>query len=593
MTVELDDPAFAPGVVESVLARPWPVVASTIIGLVAALALTIGLLPERYTASATATIADPNRAAFTSGGAITADYERYLESVAGFAESRRVAEAAAEALDDVDAEDLAEQTTVSSDVAGRTLSVTVSGDDPAIAAERANAILEAFDTQHRTHLAEQTERTIAALDEQVEQVEAEVADARSLQVSTGDQPSELDDSTVLLDSLRERRAELSVNAAAYGSGVEFMEPAEAPPSPSSPNKMINGAVGLLLGALAGMAFVWIRADRRRPVSSSESPQVLIELPLLGKVPEYPSSTEALADPTAMPVTEYQFVASALRAHLAPDAGVVLVGGVGRDVGTTVTVANLAVAAARADLTVAVIDACDDEGLGSIFGQRPMQAGLLDLLSSRDGSIDRQRLTWALGPVSVGARSVRLLSLGTSSRSTMASQLRSRVAGRLFDELRSRFDFVIVDCGSVLNSPTAGALVRSADAMALVIRNGTPSDMVIEARERLAVERAPLVGYVYSRANRSERRRFRSVNLGDLRANRQSADPFQALAPAPLTVALPHATGPDRPGPSGDDAPASRLTEDGPTPTPLNGVTAWPMPSADAAATGVTEWGSTN
>lgn len=509
-----DDELLAPGVVEAVVARPWPVVGAALAGVLLAVGVTMFVVPERYSASAMVIIADPQQAAFTSGGSLTADFERYLASAAGFAESAAVLEPAAESLGGIQSSALDAAVTVTANVADRALKITATGPSGRAAADRANATAESFDTAHGDHLAAQADQTIEALDTQIEDVQAEVDSARSKIAANPEDigaQSDLEQSSALLSTLRERRVEFTVNTTSYGSGVEFVDSATVPSSPASPNRRLNVAVGLLAGVLAGAAFVWFRADRIRPLQSSDEPRRLLNIPLLGKVPQMRSGSGPLTNPNSMPSEDYQFVASALRATLGGRGRVVLVGGVGSGVGTTVTASNLAVAAARDDLTVAVVDGCSDEGIADLFDRPRMQPGLLDLVADSEDGIDRQRLTWALGPVPVDGRSVRFLAYGTSGRTAAINALRSGSTGAIIDELRCRFDVVLVDCGSVLHSPTAGAIAPAADALVLVIGNGTESDQVVEAGERLAVERVPIVGYVYTYADPSERRRIRSMS----------------------------------------------------------------------------------
>ena len=63
-------------------------------------------------------------------------------------------------------------------------------------------------------------------------------------------------------------------------------------------------------------------------------------------------------------------------------------------------------------------------------------------------------------------------------------------------LRSRYDFVIIDTPPVLPVTDAVVLAREADAVVLVVRgHGTPSGLVREARDRLVMTGAPLLGVV--------------------------------------------------------------------------------------------------
>ena len=65
-----------------------------------------------------------------------------------------------------------------------------------------------------------------------------------------------------------------------------------------------------------------------------------------------------------------------------------------------------------------------------------------------------------------------------------------------ERLRSQYDFVIIDTPPVLPVTDAVVLAREADAVVLVVKgHGTPSALVREARDRLLMAGAPLLGVV--------------------------------------------------------------------------------------------------
>src|SRR5436190_708236 len=74
-------------------------------------------------------------------------------------------------------------------------------------------------------------------------------------------------------------------------------------------------------------------------------------------------------------------------------------------------------------------------------------------------------------------------------------------------LRSQYDFVIIDTPPVLPVTDAVVLAREADAVVLVVKgHGTPSALVREARDRLLMAGAPLLGVVVNDVD---------LNWGDL------------------------------------------------------------------------------
>jgi len=65
-----------------------------------------------------------------------------------------------------------------------------------------------------------------------------------------------------------------------------------------------------------------------------------------------------------------------------------------------------------------------------------------------------------------------------------------------ERLRSQYDFVIIDTPPVLPVTDAVVLAREADAVVLVVKgHGTPSGLAREARDRLSMAGATLLGVV--------------------------------------------------------------------------------------------------
>ena len=63
-------------------------------------------------------------------------------------------------------------------------------------------------------------------------------------------------------------------------------------------------------------------------------------------------------------------------------------------------------------------------------------------------------------------------------------------------LRSQYDFVIIDTPPVLPVTDAVVLAREVDAVVLVVKgHGTPGGLVRDARDRLLMAGAPILGVV--------------------------------------------------------------------------------------------------
>jgi capsular exopolysaccharide synthesis family protein len=283
-------------------------------------------------------------------------------------------------------------------------------------------------------------------------------------------------------------------------------------------------MGLVLGLMAGagMAFLLEFADARLRDASEVEP--LLELPVLGvmagmgkrlsiveralHVVRKPDSqvSEALRDIRTVLLYEMpglnkrgtQGVGLVPTAD-APTAGqVLLVTSPLPGDGKTTVASNLAASFAANGRRTLLIDAdC----------RRPSIAKYLEL----DGVDPKTRVGFSgllcednpppldeviiRGPVADGPEEMDVLPSGEVP-SNPAEMLNSDAARDLLDELRGRYDVIVVDSPPVLPVTDARILADQADGVVLVVRvNQTPRRAAVQAREALSRVGGPLVGTV--------------------------------------------------------------------------------------------------
>ena len=84
--------------------------------------------------------------------------------------------------------------------------------------------------------------------------------------------------------LKEELAQLQVNGAAATSGLEFVTPAQAPTSPSSPKPVQDALLGLAAGLLLGLGAAFLRDSLDDTLSSKEAAERFGGAPVLATVP---------------------------------------------------------------------------------------------------------------------------------------------------------------------------------------------------------------------------------------------------------------------------------------------------------------------
>jgi Mrp family chromosome partitioning ATPase/capsular polysaccharide biosynthesis protein len=274
----------------------------------------------------------------------------------------------------------------------------------------------------------------------------------------------------------------------------------------------NGGIALVLGIVLGLglAFLWDVLDTRvRSVDTVR--HVLQHLPLLGRLATPPRAlrrrdglvmltgpTSAQAESVRVLRANFEFAVRDVGART-----IMFTSGVGGE-GKSTTVANLAIALARAGRRVILIDFdLRSPGLHRFFrlGDAP---GLTDvMLGDTDvrSALTEVRLTGADGQeqlsqtAQAGAGTLEVLPLGGALRDP--DQVRAdAVARQIVDQVRDRADYILIDAGPLLPTGDTIALSAHVDAMVVVVRlNVLPLSALDDLSRVLASSPATKIGFV--------------------------------------------------------------------------------------------------
>ena len=284
-----------------------------------------------------------------------------------------------------------------------------------------------------------------------------------------------------LDRFKQTTAQQGIEQA----DARILSPARIPTRPSSPNLALNLAVGAVAAVGAGLAAVILAELMDTGLSTAEDVELRTGLPWLGGVPLLASSLNPVSARTLTPVRTVierplshfsealrGLRASVLFARSGEPAHVIAVVSALPGEGKTTTCAALARTMALAGQSTVAVN-CDLRHRGDdlLFDEEP-QAGLAEVLSGAATLDEALRLDAASG--------AQFLSL---SRFVDPPKdiLGSPAMDRLLEDLRSRFDVVLLDTAPVLAVSETRMLAARADAVVLLARwRKTP---------RQAVERA--------------------------------------------------------------------------------------------------------
>ena len=323
---------------------------------------------------------------------------------------------------------------------------------------------------------------------------------------------EIDTKRALLDTLVRRQAETEVLARQKGareSTVRVVDRAQPAESRFRPSYKLNGLLGLLAGAGAGILLVFFLEYMDRTFRTPEEVRRFLGLPTLGTIPAVgPAGMNygyvrriASPAPEGAPAAEllpfhdpHSAVAEAYRrvrtALLLSQAGgvksIVVTSGYVQE-GKSCTAANLAVIMSQLDWRVLVVDAdLHKPRLHEIFRTSNRQ-GLVTVLAE---NLDRHRAI-----VRTNVPGVFLLPAGPASPNP-SGLLSSAAMTKLLEEVKADFDFVVIDTPPLFPLADALLLGHQTDGVVLCVRAGqTLRPQAVRARDALRDNQSRIIGVV--------------------------------------------------------------------------------------------------
>lgn len=252
-----------------------------------------------------------------------------------------------------------------------------------------------------------------------------------------------------------------------------------------PKPVRNGLLGLALGLVLGIALAFLREALDTRVRSTEEIGERLGLPLLARLPEPPKRVRKgdglvmLADPGGSQSEAFRILRTNLEfANLELGARTIMVTSALEAEGKSTTVANLAVACARAGKQVAVVDLDLRRPSLERFFRLEGAAGLTDV------ALGHVELRDAIVSVSVGeyGASPRVSWNGRGTVEGFVDVLASgptppdagefvgaQAVAEILLQLEERYELVLVDAPPLLHVGDAMTLAARVDALLLVAR----------------------------------------------------------------------------------------------------------------------------
>lgn len=254
-------------------------------------------------------------------------------------------------------------------------------------------------------------------------------------------------------SLETRVDELQTLADLQTGGIELVQPADSPDSPSSPKPRRNALIGAFGGLLLGLGLVLVLEQVDRRVRRPEELQELLELPVVGTIPESSMISNGgppNADDWRSAEAFRMFRASLLYFDAGREIKSVLVTSAAPGDGKTTIALGLAVAAAEPGLSVLLIEAdLRRPTLGPRLGLR-RSGGLTRVLRSRDQSsmVTAVQSVTVESPSNDGAPVVINVLPAGPHPPNAAELMESETMSEVLEAAERDYDLVVVDTSPV-------------------------------------------------------------------------------------------------------------------------------------------------
>ncbi len=283
----------------------------------------------------------------------------------------------------------------------------------------------------------------------------------------------------LYESYLSRYRELVSQSGAEQANARVISFADLPRKPSFPNKLLNLALGFLIGALLGAAGAVAAESSFGGLTTADDVEKRLGIRCFGGIPLLKSVEKSESDPAAVPralpgsaFTEAcRNALTSLRQSLTGPAKVIGITSALPNEGKTIVAICLARTAALGGQKVLVID-CDPirRSLTTIVGSNRKQPGLRELLAGKA----------ALGDALIQDQDAeRLHILPITGSVPREERLLDHVGlHAMIKALANRYDLILLDCPPVLPIAEAREIAGIVDALVIVARWRRTEDKVL-------------------------------------------------------------------------------------------------------------------
>ena len=314
-------------------------------------------------------------------------------------------------------------------------------------------------------------------------------DTTNALVPFADAERQLSEQQSLLEALNVRLQQDIADVRLQQSAVRIISRAEPPEYPSKPNKNLNYAISIAAGLFVGIGVAFLIEYLDTSVKTMADAETLLGLPVLTVIPNKGGPMPLIQDAGRLPHAEgYRILRAKLDLKVQNGIGpslTMLSGGPGE--GKSTTIYNLAVVCAQAGQSVILVD-CDL--------RRPTLHELLGVSNERGLSNYLRGEGEAAAFVQRTAiPKLQVLAAGNMPMSDIGVLAGDKIR-HMLDDLKQRYDLVLVDAPPVLGISDGSIIAREVDYVILVIQHRRyPREISLRAKRAIEEVHGNCVGMV--------------------------------------------------------------------------------------------------
>jgi polysaccharide biosynthesis transport protein len=376
----------------------------------------------------------------------------------------------------------------------RVLQITCDARHPQLAADLANSLAAAFIEQGIEARRRAARETYESLQPAIGAFRRDLRTYEGTGARTGERSPDTEANRRVYENLKQKADEAWVASTAGQSNFRWINAAEVPRRPHTPNLPLNLGIGALAGLLLGVAWVMLGEQNTSVLRDPSEAGSFLTLPELGVIPRAHRNT---AEPAVLDLSESfrATAASILSLQRNSHSRMFVITSPVATEGKTTVVSHLGIALAEIGSKVLLIDGdLRRPRLHTLFDQANSW-GLSDVLREQN-AIDELPLDALTRRTAIPRLS--LLPSGACAENIFGLLHSGRMSS-LLPRFREAFDYVLVDAPPCLEFADARIIAQHVDQLVLVVRaNYTEPRIARAAVERLRLDGVAIVGFILNR-----------------------------------------------------------------------------------------------